>query len=362
MDLAVHPPPNAVSRSRPTILSIQYLRGLAAMLVVVHHAMAAPAPWLFNPTPNTALGGAGVYIFFVISGFIMFTAGRDEPPMEFVRRRIVRVVPLYWIATTIVFVSYAETLAGLLRAPMYWAHVYAFSLFFIPYYDAHGEIWPLHVPGWTLNFEMFFYAIFAFGLMLKRPAALPSLLIVALVVSGLFIDRSNAIISTYTNPILLLFMAGIWLGWLFAQEKLPRAPLLLPMGLVVLGVAAFTAHSGYREFALMAGAGVTVFGALGTETGVHKARPVLKLLGDASYSIYLAHTLVINFILNMCKAIPLSGWAQFLTTVTISTAGAAAIGIGVHFLVERPVTRWLERLTKNFIGRTSGRKALQPVR
>ena len=75
---------------RQSFASVQYLRAVAALLVVLHHARS-PKPWLFNPLEDFMGGTTGVDIFFVISGFIMFTAARSEQVGTFVWRRLVRV-------------------------------------------------------------------------------------------------------------------------------------------------------------------------------------------------------------------------------------------------------------------------------
>ena len=68
---------------------IDGLRAISILAVVGYHI----------GLPGFSGGFVGVDVFFVISGFIMYAAARDEPPLEFVRRRLVRVVPLYWMAT-----------------------------------------------------------------------------------------------------------------------------------------------------------------------------------------------------------------------------------------------------------------------
>ena len=78
--------------------SIQYLRAFAALAVVFHHARN-PHSWLYPGLAGVGLGQSGVDLFFVISGFIMYVAARKLSVNEFVGRRLVRIVPLYWVAT-----------------------------------------------------------------------------------------------------------------------------------------------------------------------------------------------------------------------------------------------------------------------
>ena len=82
-----------------TVVAIQYLRALAASLVAFHHAVGIPV----FADYTTHFGTVGVDLFFVISGFIMWTTTErsDRGPVQFWLARIVRVVPLYWIFTTL---------------------------------------------------------------------------------------------------------------------------------------------------------------------------------------------------------------------------------------------------------------------
>ncbi|MEY2952412.1 MAG: hypothetical protein RLZZ401_499, partial [Pseudomonadota bacterium] len=88
-----------------TIWTIQYLRGVAALLVVWHHA-GGQVPGISQFLPERGFGVSGVDLFFVISGFIMVltTEGKSVTPWQFLQRRLVRVVPLYWPLTITVAV------------------------------------------------------------------------------------------------------------------------------------------------------------------------------------------------------------------------------------------------------------------
>ena len=86
------------------IISLQYLRAVAALLVVFHH-VRNPGNGLFNPISHWNFGQAGVDMFFLISGYIMYAVARQERPVRFLQRRIVRIVPLYWIATLFLLFS-----------------------------------------------------------------------------------------------------------------------------------------------------------------------------------------------------------------------------------------------------------------
>ena len=99
--------------------SIQILRGVAAIFVVISHLCTQmrdnhPAPCLIGCCAN--LGGIGVDIFFVISGFIMvvMTIGRPDgvgASLNFLRKRVLRIYPVYWIWTTVLLLFWGFKLA-----------------------------------------------------------------------------------------------------------------------------------------------------------------------------------------------------------------------------------------------------------
>ncbi|HET9161111.1 MAG TPA: acyltransferase family protein, partial [Caulobacteraceae bacterium] len=83
--------------SAGTLLSIQYLRAVAAVMVLVYHSTRLTA-FKFE------VGAAGVDVFFVISGFILWTIAAEKPitPVQFLVRRWQRVAPFYWVMTLLV--------------------------------------------------------------------------------------------------------------------------------------------------------------------------------------------------------------------------------------------------------------------
>lgn len=141
---------------REKFLTIQYLRGLAAALVLASHALLYP---LVEPDLGFGrLGWLGVILFFVISGFIMVTVTGESrfSARDFLRRRFIRVVPMYWAATLIAALL-ALAVPHLFKTTVYDTGEVVLSLLFIPFYNpASGGIHPLYKLGWTLNYEVFF--------------------------------------------------------------------------------------------------------------------------------------------------------------------------------------------------------------
>jgi exopolysaccharide production protein ExoZ len=338
--------------------SVQYLRGLAALLVVVTHALAHPYDMRAELTQRMA--GAGVTLFFVISGFIMVRvsgAGRFDP-IDFYRRRVERVVPLYWLAT-LALALVAVIAPGLLKATQFdWKSLIQ-SLLFIPHYRANGELVPLLKLGWTLNLEMFFYLLFGLFAWLGavNRVLLLSTILAGLALLGQLVRFENALLAAYTAPHLLSFCFGMWTAlWLAKVEGSDRTMLgrrmaaagaaLLLLSLVVPG-----GFPALPILLMQASASVLLIaGGVLAERALPEL-PAAGLMGDASYSIYLIHMypLALLIVLWQRFAPELPPAIVVPLCLSVGTAG----GVAVYLLVERPVVRW-------FAARR-GRPAARPI-
>lgn len=302
--------------------SIHYLRGLAAIMVVVLHVFTGTGFMVDAVGPFLWLMG-GVDIFFVISGFVMVqsTADRRVSPAHFLRQRAVRIVPLYWVATLIVM----TTVDG------QWALKLA-SLTFVPMMNpAVGMMQPVLEPGWTINYEMFFYALFAATLMLAErwrlmvmAGALGGLVMVTLVLGG------DDLLGFYGRPIVLEFVLGM---------AIARYRVRLPVIAVPLGLAAMIAGelAGIdRLFAFGLPAALLVAGALRAEERLPHVGWA-QLLGSASYAIYLFHLSALSFFLKLWPD-PALPKALFVIAAAVFMI---AVGCLLHFALERPIAAWM---------------------
>lgn len=322
---------------------IQYLRAIAALMVVIHHARNS-MPWLaFNPLEGYPAFAWGVDIFFVISGFIMYVAARDEHCLGFMRKRIIRIVPLYW-AATLALVVIATKFHPWSMASNDWLHVVQ-SLFFIPHYSPvqPGEIWPFLIPGWTLNYEMFFYAVFVVGLLIKAPLLVTSILIIGLILAGYFLELSGATLRTYTSPIMLEFLVGVWIGYLYTNNIFLRyAAGVLVIGFCGLLLLPSFVEGGERIVGKISRSAMIVLGAVSLQKNVLR-NPVFGLLGDASYSIYLTHMVIsLPIAYKLWNQTPVYGWLQFAAWISLSLFVSAVLGIFCYRYFEKPVLRWLQ--------------------
>ncbi|MGK9052789.1 acyltransferase family protein [Neorhizobium petrolearium] len=314
-----------------TLYSIQYLRAFAAMAVVIFHAGE-------RSSLHFTIGAAGVDIFFVVSGFIMMAIGDSRPvsPAGFFRNRLLRIVPAYWAATAAMVLGAAVGLFPNLKLSL--DHTLA-SFFFLPVASpSSGKLWPVLVQGWTLNYEIFFYAVFALILFLKPASRLPALAVLfgPLVAAGALLQPENPVVGFYTAPAILEFVAGAALAKLWRDRRLPSPLLgLLLMGASIAGFAAI--HFLKLEFdAWSCGplAVMLVLGALAVEAGGKLPDlPAVAYLGDSSYSIYLWHTFAVSVVVQVGALLSLSAPAILLAAVVLGTIA----GVAGYECLERPV-------------------------
>lgn len=332
------------------IYSIQYIRAVAALMVVAFHAHQRVSTGTSDVHDMVfELGQAGVDLFFVISGFIIWTIGvRDtDSPLAFFLRRLLRVFPIYWIATLAMTAAVMSGALGWLELDL--GHVLK-SLFFVPHYSPSipGKIFPVLVPGWTLNYEIFFYLIFAVTLLLPRQFRLAGLctVLAGLVVLGVLLRPEAAWAVTYTSPLLLEFLGGCLAGalWKAFPGGVRRNATVLAAGILLFALLAWNADpddpaSRALRFGLPAVLIVSAAAGLG-RTVPHWRW--LERLGDASYSIYLFHLFPITAMAALWARLPhvqTPAAASAFTFIAVATSVLA--GLAIYVALERPLHRSL---------------------
>jgi exopolysaccharide production protein ExoZ len=335
-----------------TVIPIQILRGLAAMAVVAAHAAEnldrfSIAPGAFQ---HFALGAAGVDLFFVISGFVMVYAseplfGSSSGALTFFCHRLIRIVPLYWLVTAL-YVSVATFAPRFATA--YPVTTIATSLLFIPIPRSDGIVQPVIGQGWTLNYEMFFYAIFAVAVILpRRPAVILASVTLGIAVQfGCLFAPLPSTVSFWTDPIVLEFVAGMFLGLIYRQGA--KLSPLLGAGMIVSGIILFVLGDfiGLTQRLLAWGAPAALVVAGATFGRFSLRGPVwhaFVVLGNASYALYLVHMFPLRAL------VPLASWLHLHVAHWIWLYALAAItapvlaAVLVHYAFERPVTKALRR-------------------
>ncbi|MEL7545336.1 MAG: acyltransferase [Pseudomonadota bacterium] len=354
--------------------NLQALRAVAALMVVFHHAYSSED--FTRPLPvGDVFMASGVDIFFILSGFVMVlsTWSSDRGPLQFWEARIVRIAPVYWIATLGFVVLFAIGMrpAGLMALDL--SDVVT-SLFFIPDVRADGSQKPIIMLGWTLNYEMFFYLLF--GAVLALGSRVRGLIGVAVLLGllamiGLAARPENFYLAFYTNPILLEFVFGTGLGWLYMRHR-PNPGALggyVGVGLLVAGFGALAlseargfmlddvAQERWRFLVYGVPAAAIVWGAVLMERrGWAAAAGWVQLLGAASYAIYLFHMYVLQPVDRVAqRVVPFDGDAAQFLIVAAMVAASAVAGVLVHLFIEKPVTRLIKSLRS---GRTAGAAAV----
>jgi exopolysaccharide production protein ExoZ len=316
-----------------TLASIQYLRGLAALAVVLFHA----CQW---SRVNFDVGAGGVDVFFIISGLVMWltTAERPVGPWVFLWRRAMRVAPLYWLVTLALA---GLAIWGILRPDVVFDGPHLLlSLAFVPHISPDGLVFPFLPPGWSLTYEAVFYLVFALALAAPRFArfAVMTTILTTVAAFGFLYHPAYPLLF---NPMMLQFVAGSALARAYLAERLPGR--VAGWILLTAGVGAFAAmrvagfHSDlWRPLIWGVPALAIVTGALSIEAGggLFGSR-TLKLLGDGSYSIYLCHWPVIVL---MQKTLGIKNAWIF---IPLSAALATLVGLICRQGVEKPLIRLL---------------------
>jgi exopolysaccharide production protein ExoZ len=325
------------------LLNIQALRAIAALLVVLVHSKGMLQTAGVD-AGALGFGIAGVDLFFVISGFIMvyMTSGRETTPGKFAINRVVRIVPLYWLVTFAVF-AVALVAPALVKATRPDIVELLKSMFFIPYVKSNGMTQPVAFVGWTLNYEMFFYALFAVGLTLGRKGV-PAVIAVIAGLVALHPWATSPIASFYTNPILLEFATGMVIGRAYPYLRGSYGLPLLLIGFGFIFAAPSLWPDAHRAWIFGAPSILVVVGALMLERN-GRSTSRLQLLGDASYSIYLTHFFVTQAAKKLFSFVEPSVPMAILFMLA-AFVGAAIVGVLVHLWVERPATEAVRRLLK----------------
>lgn len=343
--------------------AVQILRAFAAIYVVLLHAnIFLSSGQLLRAYPAASeasalhffilAGNSGVDLFFVISGFVMafshfddFACGRS---IEFLSKRLLRIVPLYWLITTIVT-------ARIISDRTLWLHAFVKGPFwFVGSYAllpvSNG---PVVQYGWTLNYEFYFYAMFAVALLFTRRVGLVGLALLFAVSAaiGLALQPQWGWAKMATSALLLEFVLG---GVVAIGVKLAgnRARGVHVAGMII-GVAALMLgmEHGMREDPLgrLAAWGIpyafVLNGAL--RLRLNEENIVVRMLarlGDASYSIYLIQVLTLPVERDLVKMSLSIGRIPIGALLTLEVACSVAAGYLCWRYVERPMGQALRGL------------------
>lgn len=340
---------------KQTYTGLQILRFVAAMLVAAMHITQAISIHVTGLGDHVywGTGTVGVDIFFIISGFVMTVSTWNVPRQGprrldnawiFIKRRIQRIVPVYWFYTLLKAALIVAVPALAVKSAIAPSHLAA-SLFFVPVIAPWGLIQPVLPVGWTLNFEMLFYVVFALGIAVGAPRLRWSLLVFLGVFAAARFFMDSVPLRFYAQSIIFEFIIGV----AFAQLVMRRASGPAGAGALLLAAGViFTFGLGWnpdsdRLFPWGVGSAAIVLGTLWLERvvdGKRWARP-LAFLGDASYSIYLSHTFVVPACVMALKKL---GMTDPLGVFVLSALAVMAAGAVSYVWVEKPLIALAKRL------------------
>jgi exopolysaccharide production protein ExoZ len=334
-------------RFTANFLTIQALRAVAALLVVLLHAFETWGERVDPAAPgvNWENGAAGVDIFFIISGFVMVISSRrlvDQAGawLIFLRNRVVRIVPLYWLLTTAKILAVVVLAGVVLRTGLDFNFVTG-SYLFLPVTDSVGHFRPVLPVGWTLTYEFLFYLLFAAALAMRVD-------VFRVIVPGLGLIAIAALARTEAWPawtilfdtIVVEFVFGVMLAkWTLRgfrlQPAIAGAFILFGFGFILI-VPMISENARVLTWGIPAF--VIVAGAVSLEPFVAPALPRwLLTLGDASYSIYLSHGFVLPaFGILVSTIVSRDLWTEGLTIILCLIISSIA-GWIVFILIESPM-------------------------
>lgn len=314
------------------ISNIQILRAIAAILVVAFHTVLAaksynlPTEFFYKVD---IWGAAGVDIFFIISGFIMvyIQINKKKKPLDFLKDRIERIVPLYWFLTLFI-----AALLIVFSQALSFNH-FIKSLFFINYIGRDGD--PLLYVGWTLEYEMLFYIVFASSLFFKR---IKHSILISIIILATFVFYG-------LSSIVIEFMYGMLVGYLFNKFKINSIFSLIFMlvGFYLLTVNWSTDMPRSLTWGMPS---LLIF------LGFLYFKPInsslLKVLGNASYSIYLVQVFSIPISYKVFSKIGSLNLIYINEIYVIFCIFISVIGgVLLHFAIEKPLARIIKKIRPN---------------
>jgi len=341
------------------LVNLQILRAVAATLVVWAHAIdVSQIPGNGNPVLASGylenFGAFGVDIFFVISGFIISTASEkiDRNWFQFAKDRFIRVAPIFYVLSL-------PWIFRVVRSPDFsWLPFVPTFLFWPIIRGQYVE--PFLSVGWTLSFEAFFYCAMTASISLRRWIGRPAITVVGFVLATICVRTmiGTPVLNFLGNPIILEFLFGIAVGWMFTLSGPNKRLAIVIAGFVVLALgyqfiygfgdvseSQFT-QNGELSFTRVIIWGIPasgiVYAALlieGQPTSVGLVRRFLAFLGDASYSLYLVHLLVMAAF----KALQARGIVSGDLLIISSVAVSLLAGSLSFLFIEKPMLSMIKR-------------------
>jgi exopolysaccharide production protein ExoZ len=349
--------------------SLEVYRGFAALFVVLFHYHFYSSEYLGHPATLSRLfegGHSGVEFFFVLSGFIIYYThwrdiGRPATTLAFIKKRAVRILPMYWIIITFSVISFVVfSNWGISKGLTF--HNIIFDYFLLP---TSGDL--ILAPAWTLKHEALFYAIFC--LVIFKPTtgiALLSLWQVAIFATNLImLIEGWHLDNAYARYVLDIhnigFGIGVLCGAISINSRVPtasRACLLLIFGIIsvatLMGFESFENANFYGaqpfeeqiilSFLYLLAFAIVILASVGIERNWRiTPNSFLFTLGASSYVLYLIHDPLASLLGKVERAIRLTAIVNENAIYCAEICIAVGLAVVLHVWVEKPLTQALRR-------------------
>jgi peptidoglycan/LPS O-acetylase OafA/YrhL len=349
--------------NKNTILSLQFSRGLAAILVIIAHAIDSSrnfgSSYIGSFKHFQNFGAIGVDIFFVISGAIMviITSKGDTHPGKFLIKRCIRILPLYWgVSAFCLVLSYWGFWPSVKPAEILQ------TITVIPFFKAGYNAGHILFLGWTLSFEFYFYIVFTFALLInrKRPFAILVILLLIPMIAGYFVRGfTDEHLKFFTNPIILEFLAGCCCGYLYISRfHISKfiAGLMVIAGIVLMILSIFNGFGYISEMpytwdgslsmqrVIKWGIPSTLFVTglvLLEKNKAFSANRLFIISGDVSYAAYLSH---IFSVMIVTAAWHHAGLRMPDVFILITVPFCLLVAYAIHRLIEKPVIFYINKI------------------
>ncbi len=353
--------------------TLQVMRGLAALMVVLFHMEVSIWPGIFHISQpffsGFEMGSAGVEVFFVISGFIMWHIHHDDwglaqKFLPFLYKRATRIYPLYLFVFGItVFFYFLFPAFGSARAQHWGSVLYDAAL--LP-----TEGYPLLVVAWTLQYEMFFYMMFAISLLNRYWGVMLAGMWMLGCTINLFMHTQNFWLAFFFSPLNFLFVLGCLAAQIVQTRRLVFPHIIGIMGVILFFVIGInktfhllTIDDGLQSL-LYGVVTCMIFGFIQVEEKINFKnyffRPFV-LMGTISYSLYLVHCLAMTVFGLILIKFSLVQYVPLCVLFFLPPIAALMSGLMCFWWVEHPLQRFFKGLGEKFFSCEGGRFSHRPL-
>lgn len=332
--------------------SINMIRTFSCLMIAVYHVTESANAHSTGLYLTFELASPGFHLFLLISGVMLaVTVKPDETPLAFFLSRAVRIVPIYWVLTSV-------TLLMAITRPWLFYQIdlsvpsVISSFLFLPHANLGGVMQPILFVGWTLNYVMLFYLLCAVSRFAHARLQIPITIgLLITVIAGARFMPSETYREFYSNPILLELAMGCVLGLILKNPDIARWAARTPMwpfaliGIAGLAVATLLDPEGILQAISFGLAGAFLVFACAAQDLFRKPLKLglLNEGGKISYGIYLIHPLLLPVLAVLIFSQFGHGWpAIIILTTSLLILTVLLAWLSMKFF-EVPVNLWLRR-------------------